>query len=213
MDNPLVIGTVFDSLLSDNNKCGHRLLLSPLTQYLDGSHPSKRGSTCPVCEAPIILVTDALSAAADVNDCDNNDNNNKVFFKYGKQYFRLTVVSDARSWFFNPKMFAQQRIANVFHMEGLKILCKGKVVYPDLTRTEEQISQRLLEISAADKSKKASLVVMGTRVGQGLQRQQTSGIFSYVFNAMFCLVYGSLQWAYQLVFRPPALPPPPEHQD
>jgi hypothetical protein len=202
MDRPLGVGVVFDGLNhTADNKCGHRLALSPLTQYLDGTHPTKRGSACPVCQTPVVLVADGASL-------NTSNSNQVVFFKYGKQYFRLTVAPETRSWlFFSQKSFAQQRIADVFEMKGLKILCKGKVIFPDATKSDEEVSQRLLELSAS--KTKASLVVMGTRVGRELQDRRV-GIFSYLFHTAFHIVYGSLKWMYQLVFRP-ALPP--THRD
>jgi hypothetical protein len=204
--HPLDVGVVFDGLADNNNsnnKCGHRLALSPLTQYLDGTHATRRGSTCPVCQTPVVLVADGASL-----NTTTTSNNKVVFFKYGKQYFRLTVAPNARSWFFfTQKSLAQERIANVFQMKGLKIICKGKVIFPDPTRTNEAISQRLIELST---TAKASLVVMGTRVGRELQDHRV-GLFSYLFHTAFHIVYGSLSWMYQLVFRPTL--PPPTHRD
>jgi hypothetical protein len=92
-----------------------------------------------------------------------------ICFKYGKQFYRLS--QDTRVWFRTGRL-SQSRIAMVLniHRKSLKIISKGKVIYPDHTKSEEELSQTILTISALDKSK-PSLVVMGTRCGVGIAKQ------------------------------------------
>jgi hypothetical protein len=216
--HPLDVGIVFSGIGDGtNNNCGHRLKLSKLTLYLDEHH---HGTTpqqpqqcpCPICQTPIGLVIDGVVAAA-------ASNAETIYFKYGKLYYRLSM--DNRSWFTTNGGLAQRRIANVLHMKSLKILHKGKVLYPNSKKTNDEISQQLLDLSSTDT--KPHLVVMGTRVGHELKdAPQGFGIvvsWIWMFNSwMFNLLYSNLQWVYYrtLVFVRPMLlprPPPPSHRD
>ena len=71
---------------------------------------------------------------------------------------------------------AQDRIQYALGLVGLKILHKGKVLYPSKSTTEDlqsqniELSKQLMEISNQDWQKsKPSLVVMGTLQGQELK--------------------------------------------
>ena len=99
-----------------------------------------------------------------------------------------------------------------------RLFPKGKVIYPDVTKSEEDLSRTILMISALDKSK-PSLVVMGTRVGAELrnlhhQYPYAVRMMTWMVSTMYAVSYQSLQWVYRVIIRP-ALPPsrPPSHQD
>lgn len=98
----------------------------------------------------------------------------------------------------------------------VKVLCKGKVLYPNVNQTPTDISNQLIEISENDVEnhhKKASLVVMGTRQGQGLHEPR-EGLFSILLGMGVKLIYdlfklgcGTVVYLYSFVKR---LPPPEE---
>mmetsp|Transcript_21500 Transcript_21500/g.32635 ORF Transcript_21500/g.32635 Transcript_21500/m.32635 type:complete len:222 (+) Transcript_21500:108-773(+) len=207
MEHPLDVGIVSDGI--NSNKCCHRLRLEPLTRYLDGTDPIN-GSTCPVCQAPVTLVTDGL--AAGVTD-------GIVFFKYSKHMYRLTVRDDRffflRYLSFRSLHLAQDRISRLLNIKDLRILCKGKIIYPDSKKTEEELSKLLLDFSASSiQSNKASLVVMGTRVGKELRNHEGIGVVLFMCLSMGkSMLYSALNWMYQFVISifQPALPP--SHED
>jgi hypothetical protein len=103
-----------------------------------------------------------------------------VTFKYKNCLYSLglvVAVGDAAT----TTQTAQGRIAHVVGLTSMKILCRGKVVYPSKTMSEEQVSQLLLHISSSDQSTtassnprshhpnhKVSLLVMGTVSGHEL---------------------------------------------
>jgi hypothetical protein len=98
----------------------------------------------------------------------------------------------------------------------VKVLCKGKVLYPNVNQTSTDISNQLIEISENDVEnhhKKASLVVMGTRQGQGLHEPR-EGLFSILLGMGVKLIYnlfklgcGTVVYLYSFVKH---LPPPEE---
>eukprot|EP00553_Chaetoceros_curvisetus_P000700 CAMPEP_0204623622 /NCGR_PEP_ID=MMETSP0717-20131115/9348_1 /ASSEMBLY_ACC=CAM_ASM_000666 /TAXON_ID=230516 /ORGANISM="Chaetoceros curvisetus" /LENGTH=286 /DNA_ID=CAMNT_0051638749 /DNA_START=122 /DNA_END=982 /DNA_ORIENTATION=+ len=123
-----------------------------------------------------------------------------VHFKYSKRSYHLAVLrSDSTKGVANKTSFfssffqkikisssdgsdwtlAQNRIAFVLGMNAkssMKILFKGKVIYPDKSMGSRAISDKLIEISNQDpqdsmvgKSSKSSLVVMGTRMKEVAQ--------------------------------------------
>lgn len=237
MDNPLDVGIVLDGLSSSN--CGHQFKLAKLIQYLtidchNSSHHNTTdktnnestlktgtGSTCPICHAPIVVVEDGLAHNND--KCNNNDS--LLFFKYGKHYYRLCLDNNSRnrwqSWWYGSNYnnsLAQRRIADVLHVKSLRILCKGKVVYPDATKSEVELSRMLLTMSqhpldkkANNNNQKPSLVVMGTRIGHELPLVKTSGWFMWMVSWCYQWLCAMLQWTYRQVALRHRLPPP--HQD
>ena len=201
--------------------CGHRLRLSHLINYLgqspaSGSSSVATTSLCPICQAPIVWVVDGV-AATTTNDSHASPEPTTICFKYGKQFYK--VSTDTRSWFRTGRL-SQHRIATVLsiHMKSLKIISKGKVIYPDSTKSEEELSQIILMTSARDKSK-PSLVVMGTRLGSELRNSHqypyALGMITWMVSVMYGVCCQSLQWMYRAIIRP-ALPPsrpPSSHQD
>jgi hypothetical protein len=240
MEHPLDVGIVFDGNYDSRYRsdscnttgtrsvnCGHRLRLSKLMNYM-GQSASVSGSgsaattslLCPVCQAPIVWVVDGIAVATRTNDShtDTSPEAQMICFKYGKQFYRLS--HDTRFWFRTGRL-SQSRIATVLniHRKSLKIISKGKVIYPDHTKSEQELSQTILTISALDKSK-PSLVVMGTRVGSELrnlhQYPYVVGVLTWMVSVVYGVCYQSLQWMYRAIMRPalpPSRPPSSNHQD
>lgn len=181
-----------------------------MTQYLTDGTGTISDSTCPVCQTPVALVVDGLAY-------DNKDDT--VFFKYSKHQYQLTVTDNRFSLWrylsFRSRHLAQDRISKLLHIKDLRILCKGKVIYPDLSKTEEDLSQLLLDLSASSvQNKKAPLVVMGTRAGQELRNRDGIGsVFIVCLSMINSLLYGTMKWMYQFAMSIflPALPP--AHED
>jgi len=104
---------------------------------------------------------------------------------------------------------AQGRIAQVLGMNDIKILSKGKVIYPPTTTSnskddndEVSTSQKLLQVSSAmSSSKKVSLLVMGTAIGHELQEpdkkhepSSNSSWFSMVMGLGHRVFWSSIHW-------------------
>jgi hypothetical protein len=63
-------------------------------------------------------------------------------------------------------MKAQDRIAQVLGIEdGLKILHRRKMVFPDADKTPDEVSSQLIDICSSEMGKKPSLIIMGKRTG------------------------------------------------
>lgn len=205
---------------STQQECGHRCTLMSLVDYLNEPinmstnriaptittaqhHTTTASRICPVCgEAPIVSVYDGMAAKSLVGETSLPI----VAFRYGKQMYRLTVPfndTNTSSWrnrivsggsSSSSPCTAQDRIAQVLGMRlsnNLKILHKGKVLYPDPKSSLKDVSEHLLDISKSDglKKVKPSLVVMGTQIGKELHINQTMGWF------------GMLTWGVSFVFR------------
>ncbi len=115
-----------------------------------------------------------------------------VSFKFNRHSYHLSVLkkNDTNHYFDRLKSIfalfqrrsnvsstlintlAQDRIGTVLGIDSklnMKVLCKGKVIYPNKDIPPQQISQKLIEISKSDQNEKRrspSLVVMGTRKGE-----------------------------------------------
>jgi hypothetical protein len=154
----------------------------------------KRGALmtgCPKCRTMIATATAGAGAAAataatiiqSVTDGLASKGRPHVTFKYKNCLYSLGIVGDKPAS--EPATTAQGRIVKVLGLTSLKVLSRGKVVYPHKTMTEEQVSQLLLQISRSDRSaagsgashapaNKVSLLVMGTVSGHELTEPQTS---------------------------------------
>lgn len=184
---------------------------------------------CPRCQSPIVYVQDGLVSKKEQDT---------VVFKYGKQVYEVTVGqgdgmngsvssvnnTNERPWWmwwipFGDVVFAnhrsesqttaQGRIAQVLGMNDIKILSKGKVIYPPTTTSnskddndEVSTSQKLLQVSSAmSSSKKVSLLVMGTAIGHELQEpdkkhepSSNSSWFSMVMGLGHRVFWSSIHW-------------------
>jgi hypothetical protein len=162
---------------------------------------------CPICKDPVGMICDGLVSHNNGND---NDYNQTIRFKFGKQIYQLStrsIISAAESekqqedsWWMYFSSFilerknsnstkkkctttlGQDRIANALNLASLKVLHKGKILYPppnDIRKKnynddseeptqEVLISRTILRISDENwnnnnkTKKKVSLVVMGT---------------------------------------------------
>mmetsp|Transcript_8828 Transcript_8828/g.12510 ORF Transcript_8828/g.12510 Transcript_8828/m.12510 type:complete len:257 (-) Transcript_8828:134-904(-) len=193
-ENPLDVGAVFESASCDS--CGHRYRLDTLVRYLDGTlNRASPHHECPECGRRISWVYDEVIAKH--GGVHYASSASVVLFKYNKQIFCLTVENKTTRWWQrSPTFTAQERMAEVLGMNvksGMKVLCKGKVLYPNLKMSASDISKRLIDISLNDlKSRKPSLVIMGTRAGNELQRKP---------QGIFVAWYGMMQWSFGLMFR------------
>mmetsp|Transcript_27457 Transcript_27457/g.38646 ORF Transcript_27457/g.38646 Transcript_27457/m.38646 type:complete len:259 (+) Transcript_27457:159-935(+) len=193
-EHPLDVGVVFESASCDS--CAHRFRLDALVRYLDGTlDRTSPHHECPKCQTRISWVCDEVVAKQ--REIAQDSSASVVLFKYNKQTFCLAVENkDTRWWQRSATCTAQERMAEVLGMNvksGMKILCKGKVLYPNLKISTSDLSIRLIDLSLNDlKNKKPSLVVMGTRAGEEL-RPQSQGIF--------VMWYGMMQWSIGLVLR------------
>uniref|UniRef100_A0A7S2XNP6 Uncharacterized protein n=2 Tax=Attheya septentrionalis TaxID=420275 RepID=A0A7S2XNP6_9STRA len=217
--NRLEVAVLYKSNVpnSTQQECGHRCTLMSLVDYLNeplnlssnrivpttAQNTSTTSRMCPVCgEAPIVSVYDGMAAKS----LSGETSLPIVAFRYGKQMYRLTVPSNdtnTSSWRnrivsgssnSSRPCTAQDRIAHVLGMRlsnNLKILHKGKVLYPDPKSSSEDVSEHLMDISKSDRLKKVkpSLVVMGTQIGKELHMNHPMGWF------------GMLTWGVSLVFR------------
>jgi len=187
-DHPLDIGIVFDS--SGKNCCGHRFRLEPLVRYLDGADQGTHlQHQCPLCQKKIVRVYDGVVATHGHVD-------STVIFRYNKQTFCLAVGNNNKRWWQRASQFtAQERIADVLAMNVkscMKILCKGKVLYPTLKLSGPEISRQILELSKNDRlSKKPSLVVMGTRSSKELRSR----------HGVLDTWYGMVRWGFGILFQ------------
>lgn len=175
-DDPLTVAVVYKDT-NTKNGCGHVL------QWKADRLVDLR--TCPICKEPVGMICDGLVAFND------DPTNNVVRFKFGTHVFQLstgaepvpsvgssqitvTKSSQSSSWWGSInsrtdtsrtgyRVLAQERIARSLDLVGLKVLYKGKVLYPIATSKlskesisvreipdDEAISQQLLEISHKD---------------------------------------------------------------
>ncbi|MGK3745042.1 MAG: hypothetical protein ACI8RD_003061 [Bacillariaceae sp.] len=200
--NPLDVAILYkDTEIS--NGCGHTIRPWKADNLIDLLH-------CPICKDPVGMICDGL--VSHNNNGDNNDDNQTIRFKFGKQIYQLSTRSiiipaadsekqQEDSWWMYFSSFilerknsnstknkctnttlAQDRIANALNLVSLKVLHKGKIMYPppnDIRKKnsnedseeptqEVSISRTILKISDENwksnkkTKKKVSLVVMGT---------------------------------------------------
>ncbi|GKY91035.1 hypothetical protein MPSEU_000076300 [Mayamaea pseudoterrestris] len=177
MLSPFDIALVYDK---DGQTCGHRLAFEELLDRCR-SHASHGAVTCPTCELAIAMVRDeaALDPASQT-----------VTLKHGRLTYELTLPdegakpnSHASSWLHMgsssgasaPKT-VQARIAQALGLNAadMKILHKGKVLFPSPTnRSEEEINELLLSHSQPLHGK-PQLLVMGTSEKDQLPKHGTS---------------------------------------
>ena len=160
--------------------CGHKFVF-------DNEFYKKEGAAlqyqqhCPICHAKITNISDGSAVSAlrkeggsyeypleglIAKELDKNDGvNNRVkviSFRQQKINYRIGVQCE--------KETAQERIAEVLgtHVSLIKILHKGKILYPARSTTgETEISEKILSISSKHKlSGKPNLMVMSTRVSE-----------------------------------------------
>jgi len=221
--SPLSLGTacVYSASPSKDQKCGHSCSLVHLTSHLETSN------LCPVClndeirficdgvsNAHLLAVVKSTGESNPVGQCSSfNESHDFICFKYGKHAYYLALKKNDRenvitrifSIFRKTDVtsLAQERIADVFSLNprtGLKILYKGRVIYPDKFCSSCDISQKIITISKADLHdvirKKPTLVVMGTRIGMEIKNELSSeknGIMRSIMSRGGTPIYGSLK--------------------
>ena len=227
----------------------------PLIRSLE----SRERTTCPICDEPIALVCDGLvaqSLSPDGGIQEDDDMKNKIItFKYGKQVYRLSIEQNPPSenmnvigwaltflWPFasgggNQQVTtAQQRMAKALGMNverGIKILHKGKVLYPSPSTPMNsessmmELSNRLVSIGVTEwesSTRKIGLTVMGTRSGsEVLGRTDQSSMGSNILGTLVQLPFRFLHFSITLCFHffgsivrpllPPSQPNQNDHQD
>lgn len=155
---------------------------------------------CPICMEPVGMVCDGLVASVEKEKRDNDNKVSRIVrFKFGKKIYQLSTTGmkpeqleilqdqSTTGWLgsfwgkrksasTNDKstttILAQSRIAQALNLASMKILHKGKVLYPSLhsePMQEATISRELLKISDEhwngckdNNKKKVTLIVMGT---------------------------------------------------
>jgi len=178
--------------LATSHGCGHKCTLRGLIGYMNSVSAGGVMPMCPVClESPIVAICDGAVMA------DRERSSycwNSFRFRYGKQSYRLAVATKPAtpSWHyfyfsFLTKLFkmnsknrtVQKRISQSLQLDekSMKILRKGKIVYPDPNISSvEEMSNLLLELSSLDGNKKTSMIVMGTNVGSILKEPKAANL-------------------------------------
>jgi len=151
LDTAVLFGVAVPSLKM--KACGHVCTMSALVDYLGDS---KGSAKCPTCEKSHVISVCDVDAAQKL--CSDEDAPcDLIAFRYGPQVFWLTV-SDGT---------AQDRIAQVLGIgDDLQVLHHGKIVYPDSSKTTDEISSSLIEICMSEQGKKPTLVITGKRTGR-----------------------------------------------
>lgn len=172
-------------LLQDdkNAKCGHECSLLRLTSYLhDTNVAGHMHSSCPVCQqSKIAVVCDGNAARALCPDGEGESSSDVCLsFRYGAIHYYLSLPKTSSSSRFSRQYNAISRIAAVLNMDvkHMKIIHKGKVIYPDKTNNDDVSEDIIISISSADisqKRKKPSLVVMGIRKQTYLKQTAEGG--------------------------------------
>lgn len=144
---------------SAHMQCGHACTIGAL---LDMIEESKGPVKCPECETSFVIsVCDGLAAEKLCTSCDSNVALcDLISFRYGPYVYWLSVPDSTT--------LAQERIAQVLGIPetDLRILYRGKQVFPDSEKQPNQVSNCLLDISKGESGKKPSMVIMGKRTGR-----------------------------------------------
>jgi len=125
---------------------------------------------CQICLEPVSMICDGLVRH---NDSDDDDDNQVIRFKFGKQIYQLSTAmkeerqKDSRRWWYlywpsfsierrinytstnnkrSTTILAQNRIANALNLANLKILHKGKIIYKKNSNdgTEEEPTREVI---------------------------------------------------------------------
>ncbi|CAB9501218.1 expressed unknown protein [Seminavis robusta] len=194
-----------------SSDCGHSFKMGPLIDYL---HESKK-SSCPECQGSIEMVCDGMvSSLVDKTSDKTISDNRLVKFKYRNHLYHLSVLRAPtdnlalpQSWFLwmwhtmlhfvgeTTAVTAQERIAHVLRLDtscGMRILHKGKILYPNAKQSPAEISLQLLDV--CDNGGKP--LVMGTRM---TEKEQTRATVKWIFNLWLAFVKACLAKAIALI--------------
>eukprot|EP00536_Pseudo-nitzschia_multiseries_P000568 jgi/Psemu1/300183/fgenesh1_kg.7_\ len=199
---------------------------------------------CPICMEPVGMICDGCVAFGEKESLVEGIEVGKIIrFKFGKKIYQLSTArvkteqpssqqgrfstgwirslwgedqSRRKSGKCATTMLAQNRIAQALNLASLKILHKGKVLYPPHhaePAREEMISQTLLKISGEhwngsndSRKKKVALVVMGTSKECQLKepsdddRLPSSGSFLRRAKYSIWLPINALRWSVQFTW-------------
>lgn len=152
-DEVAVIYSVAAPFDAEHRGCGHEITLQPLMDWLA---QQKGIPKCPKCDKGLVItVCDKIASQSITGDALSAC----VALRFGTHNYFFGVAAD---------QLAQDRITQVLAIEDLKILHSGKIVFPDKSQTAEELSARLLEISAEEMAsrKRPTLVIMGAKTGR-----------------------------------------------
>ena len=152
LDTAVVFGVAVPS--SKITTCGHACTMGALIDHIDDC---KGAVKCPECETSCVISVCDASAAQKL--CSDDESCDLIAFRYGQQVYRLTVPEISG-------VTTQDRIAHVLGIKDLQVLHHGKHVYPDDTKTEDEVSSNLLDICRSERGKKPTLIIMGKRTGR-----------------------------------------------
>ena len=215
--NPLQVGHLETAR---KIQCGHSCTLSNLISYL---HDTGGTKLCPVCQSsPASFICDFMSSSTLLRQTNNaqhdilhgsdgtdgDDNGGRIVsFRYGTNDYFLWVKSPPHSSSPDTSIFcnrtrenALDRIAKVLRVDvknGMKVIHKGKIMYPHKNNSLDDMSEELLDISASDiihHRKKPSLVVMGLRM-------QTSDLTSNIKFSVSRQISLRFMWTIARGFR------------
>jgi hypothetical protein len=150
-----VVYTMAAPFDAGTRQCGHEITLQPLMDWLS---QQKGIPKCPSCNKGLVI-TICDKVASESMASSDEPSSSYVALRFGTHNYFFGVTTD---------QLAQDRITNVLQVEDLKILHSGKSVYPDKTKTAEEVSNRLLEISADEMAnrKRPTLIIMGAKTGR-----------------------------------------------
>jgi len=187
----------------EQSECGHHCSLPHLVSHLHDAHAGSSHS-CPVClQFKVAVICDGYADKVLRGRQGENDMHEQkiICFRYGAIQYYLSLKSTSSS--ISATSCALPRIEMALGVDvkhGMKIIHKGKVIYPN---TNIDLTQELLSISSLDiakKRKKPSLVVMGMRKRQmyskGTNSTAVVGVRAIVFAIFRMLTPRSLWWGF-----------------
>lgn len=213
--------------------CGHLCTLSRLIPYLHDGSASSNATTnnsktgfCPVClSSPVGVVCDGISSSyllqQTIDTTSNSDSKGEnegrvVSFRYGSVVYHLWVHSivaksylgSSRSSKRNNALVRIGCVLGIDTQNGLKVIHKGKVIYPTKSKKEttiHDISEQILDISHSDnirQRQKPSLIVMGSREQTlndrwGNSSDQRSIVYTVVSRLTPCYLWSFARWSWQ----------------
>ena len=176
----------------EQSECGHKCSLPHLVSYV---HDANVGSTrsCPVClQSKVMVVCDGNADRLLRKGKDEIDVEEQQFvcLRYGPIHYYLSLRSSSSRI---PTSSALSRIEAVLGVDvkQMKIIHNGKIIFPDKTNSNQDVSEKIVSISSLDiakKRKKPSLVVMGVRKQQAYSKGSISNATVGVKDILLAIV-------------------------
>jgi hypothetical protein len=160
------IAHVFSTVLPYNigiTPCGHAMMLRPLLSkiFTEDDPPC-----CPLCPSERRIITIVDKQALRWNETPS------IALRCGPYHFFLSLETMNKNQS-TTQQLAQERAADILNLPTsgstpLTLLHHGKIIFPDPTKTKEELSNLLLTISADDIShrRRPKLIVMGFKIGR-----------------------------------------------